>query len=297
MAYKCIGLKGAKMKKQALSFILAVIMVMSLLPVSVFATEITDPWDALNDAMSNNGTVTCGAFKISDAGGVRTITLVQDIVCSTASIHKGPIGLTEGAFILDLNGHVLDRNYANTEGYDAWIITVAGNQALTIKDSTDTLQDGTGAGKITGGCDEYGMLCGGIKITGLFSKLVLESGSICGNTGSAVYINGEVGFGKDDDNRPVFVMVGGKISDNQAYNGGGIYNNDGHVTIEGGIITENEAIAEPYGDFSGNGGAIYNRCNCVIIGGNISSNSAVKAGGGIYNEGSSLTFGGSPRSV
>jgi hypothetical protein len=72
-----------------------------------------------------------------------------------------------------------------------------------------------------------------------------------------------------------FTLVSGRISNNNATDGGGVYN-DGNFTLTGGEISGNAA--------SSSGGGVYNLGNFTLTGGEIFNNGA-KFGGGVYDEG------------
>ena len=74
------------------------------------------------------------------------------------------------------------------------------------------------------------------------------------------------------ENHGTFTMYGGKITENTAVNGGGIYNT-GTFTMNGGEIS---------GNTSSQGGGVYNAGTFTMNGGVISGNTASKNGGGVY---------------
>jgi len=96
-------------------------------------------------------------------------------------------------------------------------------------------------------------------------KLTMVAGRIIDNVasdGAGVYNKGN------------FTMAGGVISNNNASNGGGVYN-VGNFNMTGGAMHSNRA--------SSNGGAIYSRSETFrMTGGDIYTNVATRDGGGIY---------------
>ncbi len=229
----------------------------------------------------------------------------------------GRINIPDGAnIILDLNGHVLDRNLTDFTDYGNTIVNYG---TLTINDSS-----GQNIGKITGAnnnIDEGG----GLRSYG---RLTLNGGTISGNRtrvgGAGMIIhapfimNGGVienNFTPNSSGGAIvssvyFEMNGGVIRNNVSkQNGGAIFFAfDGTYYINGGEIYNNSssdgsggAIAIRAGKLTINGGKIYqNKCNIdggallisnlndsvhgvvEINGGEISDNIAKRQGGAIF---------------
>ena len=118
---------------------------------------------------------------------------------------------------------------------------------------------------------------GGVYVKGEF---ILSGGSVANNqlygTATDSHCNGAGVYLQSGS----MVMSDGYISGNKAHAqkdslefGGGIYCNGGSFTISGGMIAENDA---------GNGGGIYNCASVLMSGGSVLRNTA-NYGGGIYN--------------
>ena len=174
---------------------------------------------------------------------------------------------------LDLNGHTLSRSNLTTATADGSVIYVASGGKLTI---TDTSADGTG--QVTGGKALYG---GGVLNDGTFT---LEGGSITGNFASQA--------GGGVCNRRTMTMTNGTISvnsflmGNDQTRGGGIFNDTGaELTVSGGMISNNYHLdsSTQYAEVL-HGGGVFNKGKFTFSGGNIESNSARGAGGGVYND-------------
>ena len=215
-----------------------------------------------------------------------------------------------GEVTLCLNGHVL------TGTGTASVITLAKNTDFTLCDCDPAAQNTvngtafsggvitggrtayTGGGidsiqpvtfTMTGGTVAYNEACfgGGIYIAGdtnLRSTFILEGGAVCYNyaendTGSDSVAGGVYICNSD------FTMNGGTISHNTvggeySYGGGMQADGDSLCIINGGAITENEAL---YGGGICANGDLFSdaKGNCSVSGGTISDNTA-SYGGGIF---------------
>ena len=270
-----------------------------------------------------DGTETFGVFETAFSAVNRsadggTITLLKDIdssnaVFKDASSQPQPITFTGGTetkpIILDLNGKTINRGL-NAATNNGSVIKIEGG-TLTIKDSS-AAPDGTGGtGTITGGNSSGGG--GGIHITdksggGIHGSLILESGSIRGNTadssnGGGVYIasnctftmkGGSIGGNtvKNSDGGGVFVhgtftMENGIITNNSSEqgNGGGVnIGTNGNFTMTDGTIENNTA------NMTGGGVNIDSDCTFTMRGGTISGNTATQDGGGVFVSSSTGSF-------
>ena len=207
-------------------------------------------------------------------------------------------------------------------------ITLSGDHLLTGADGQDTITvegtltlDGITVTHLTG---EFGR--GALVQPG--GTLTLSSGTVSGNTLFSPYLIGGLGGGVD--NHGTFTMEGGEISDNGAYNGGGVYNSDsgtftmaggeissnratymgggvcngaGTFTMEGGTISGNGAtfgggvggaFTMEDGTISGNtavsGAGVYVDGAFTMSDGTISDNAASRSGGGVYNNAGAFTM-------
>ena len=136
-------------------------------------------------------------------------------------------------------------------------------------------------------CQGSGMITGGSD-SGIVNKgtFTFWNGSISNNTayeGGGIY---NCGVGGEDVSqyllyKSTVIMYGGSITGNTANAGGGVFNDCGTVILYGGSIANNKAE---------DGGGVYNHCtystlggNFEMLGGTITSNSASYQGGGVSN--------------
>ena len=236
------------------------------------------------------------------------ITLMSDITVTDML-------QTMGNVVLDLNGHIISREY------NGLIFELHGT--LTIMDSNpdathdpeitytspidDTKTYIINGGIIKGGKSSAG---GAIKLT-YGSKLVLNGGSIALNNstgyGGAVYVASGTSFTMNDGcicgnsgyegggvaiDGGTFVMNGGSIAGNiSGYTGGGVYvTNSGSFVMNDGLITDNYIN---YGE--GDGGGVYIRTSgdFKLNGGTISYNKSPQGAGlGMYDNATATMTGG-----
>ena len=167
----------------------------------------------------------------------------------------------------------------------------AGNAANTAKNNGGGVySSGTftmSGGAITG--NNAAKNGGGVAVNGTFT---MSGGEITGNTasgygdGGGVYVNYDGTFQMSDDSR---------ITGNTGYRGGGVSversysttNNPGAFTMSSGRITDNNAQY---------GGGVYISGNFTMSGGEISSNKATGNSGGVHmNTDSTFTVSGAPK--
>ena len=168
--------------------------------------------------------------------------------------------------IVDLNGHTLDRRL-NDDDDDGHVFELTGNSTLTIRDTA-------GSGRVTGGFAEHG---GAINIHE-GSTCNVEGGTFMGNRaseeGGAFFVYGTLN------------MTGGMIAQNSTESGGGIFvHENGTINLENVVLVNNKA--EKWG-----GGAINNKGNATLVNCTIKNNWADNEGGGIYNGDKSLVVNG-----
>ncbi|MCH5252270.1 MAG: hypothetical protein J1F22_04790 [Lachnospiraceae bacterium] len=220
----------------------------------------------------------------------------------------GPI-YVKGEKVLVGNGHLLERESGKGRVYGGSLFIVQ-NASLTIQDA---VVSGGGAKKTL-----RGSVFGRLIDVGQ-GKLVLEKKSVLRDNrnteratdgGGAVKVlkNGsfEMRGGQISGNKNVTggagicieaggkaVITGGTVSQNQVqgmgkvegFDGrGGAISNRGNLKIEGGNFTENRAVsyAGKQADYGGVGGMLYNEGTCRITGGTISGNRASTRDAGIY---------------
>ena len=136
-------------------------------------------------------------------------------------------------------------------------------------------------------------------MSNLYDLFYLDLGELVMHPGVVIRNLASVDVGPVHNVSGLFRMHGGRIENNAALYGAGIFNNMGDVVISGGSITGNAAKV---------GGAIYNQAvelfNGYIVGyagkldirgGRIAENQAIEAAGGIYNMGAMEMSGGEVR--
>lgn len=272
---------------RAFAALLSAMLIVSFLPITVFAVEGTP-------LTSVGGELTDSSYYLD-----QNVTLTDNLtVPANATVT------------LDLNGFTLQGNGTGS------VITVEGT--LFIKDSSTS-----GAGEIMGGNAEYG---GGIYI-GEKGKVEMNGGKISNNQasqfGGGVYLemrnssftlkNGEIsentavkGAGVYLDRYVSFTMEGGSVSNNtSSHSGGGVFasvsskfnmsggeislnestNNGGGVCVEGGYFTMSESAQVSNNVSKRQGGGVYVGSNghFTVNSGKITDNTADGQGGGIYS--------------
>ena len=275
------------MKKQLVSILFALCMVLCLVPLAAFAEgetenvrEVTDPTGLFN-AMADN-----------------TVTTVK----LTADIYIGATLKVDRTVTLDLNGYVLKYQNTGTRGS---VIKVDINGNLTLKDSnaekvhkfdktnllwTLAADDATGENIVD--------VPGGI-ITG-------GTGSEKPDTPKPEYIGGGVYVAADSSGSGTFTMTGGSIAGCTAHQGGGVYVAQWNENLKpssvaakfsmtGGKIVG--CVADAAGGYWRNayGGGICNYGNTELIGtAKIQFCNAINGdsphGGGVYSTTYTLTI-------
>ena len=223
---------------------------------------------AVQESLNNNGKQV--TFKL-----LRNWIANSDLANTTAfgdgvGFSAGRITVPEGAdIILDLNGHIIDRNL--TDEIESGSVILVNGGTLTVEDNSAKK-----TGKITGGMNSLG---GGIHAT-IGSKLTINSGTITGNNSSnagGVFVQG-ASNATAATKETKFIMNGGEISNNHTSSGGGVYlNGIVYGVMNGGLIANN--VAEVYG-----GGVCLTvrDADFTMNGGEISNNTSNGVGGGIY---------------
>ena len=225
--------------------------------------------------------------EINSAANNGKVTLTKDITASDGNIGlEIPAGKS---LTLDLAGHTLDRGLKAAKN-DGYVLRVSGS--LTVKDSV-------GGGKITGGWTstygggiyvDYGasLTVAGGEISGnqaFFGggvgapngTVVISGGRIAKNISTAQGGGVELESGK-------IVMTGGVITGNRSSLGGGIWLS-GTFEMKGGKITDNDAYdgKDPETECHNHwgGGVCAYQADITISGGEISGNRCnVNAGNG-----------------
>ena len=210
------------MKRRLLPILMTLVLVCALPIWAAFVTsgDVTNPL-----------VCTAGASSPPEPAKVRTADELQSNITAGKSVKlMADINITSTLKIsrsltLDLNGHVLKMTG------DVSVLKVSDRATLTITDSrpqnphTGSYARLPAGGVITGGKGPY--------VTGIYyvgggvflekdTTLKLEGGTLTGNSGSSIYIDGAT-----------FVMSGGTITGETV----GVYNNVGTFTMTGGRIT------------------------------------------------------------
>ena len=173
------------MKKRALSLFLALLMIVTMVPVEAFAIE--------GDFVAQIGeskfvSLAEAIAAVPTDGTETTITMLTD------ETIPGNAGVTIDSgknIVLDLNGCTI-KNLVN-ESKASQVINNKGT--LTIKDSTDTNKDGTGNGLLTNDVQE-GTVAGDwfatpqanyvTNVIGNNGTLIVESGAIVNTAGGSI---------------------------------------------------------------------------------------------------------------
>ena len=231
-------------------------------------------WAILREAMNSASPASAnGLFTVDSkrSDGYTEFKLLDDI---TAVPGSGSLFVPQGSlYILDLNGHVIDRGLSAGSADGSVIIN---NGSLIIKDSAPDAGHSVGTlpsgGVITGGFAPQG---GGILNTQ--GALTFSGGTIYN---CKAFKNGgsEDGNGGGIFNTGVLTMNGGAIQSCSSECGGaGVYNEyyTSQFVFNGGVIQN--CAAET------NGGGIYNEGELEINGGQIVSCQAKTYGCGVLN--------------
>ena len=206
------------MKRRLLPILMTLVLVCALPIWAAFVTsgDVTNPLLTTADATSPpDNAATRLKSAISNGGDVR---LTEDIKISETLVVTRDV-------TLDLNGHVLKMTG------DVGVLKVSDRATLIITDSRPQNPHTGSYGRLPAG----GVITGGegMNMTGIYNvggavflengtTLKLEGGTLTGNSGSSIYIDGAI-----------FVMSGGTITGETV----GVRNNLGTFTMTGGRIT------------------------------------------------------------
>ena len=240
------------MKKRILSIIMAICLVLSYVPITVFAAN-TDATELQNKL---------------DSGG--TVTLSKDYTIDTTLSVRNTV-------TLDLNGHVIKMTGSGSVIKVAW-------SNLTLQDSSPTATHTDASlpagGVITGGNADYG---GGVYVG--------SGGSMTMNGGTIKKCSAECGGGVAAADGS-FTMTGGTIANctattsNYTYGGGGVYfASSATFTMNGGTIENCSSKSSGGGvfstsNFSMSGNAIIRGCSAKSGGGVRIDKSSMTMNGG-----------------
>lgn len=284
------------MKKQLVSILFALCMVLCLVPLAAFAEGETENVRVVTDPN--------GLFNAMADASVTTVKL-------TADIYIGATLTVDREVKLDLNGHVLQMASSNSspviEVKKADIGSSIGN--LTLADSTpdavhkftpntDGLwvldeENGTktvNGGVITGG-KNIGILVNGGYYQSLPQKpeeadcvhLIMEGGNIVGCTST-------VGGGVFAGYHAYFTMTGGSIRGCVAKGGGGVYLSTSASFAMGGSALIADCISTRYLSYDGGGIGADTSALVALSGNAVIQNCTAQQGGGVYLNGATLTM-------
>lgn len=223
-----------------LTIMIFAIGIPALCSVTVFAaaTSVSDE-DSLFDAVGNG----------------------KDVKLSGSIILTRCLRIPEGSKLtIDLNGKTIDRGLRISQDIGS-VIRVEPGAELTVTDGSNT-----NAGIITGGASYNG---GGICNHG---TLTIKGGTITGNIAVNDAHGGGGGIYNGSYNGSVATLTieGGVIEQNQARNGGGIYNGEGSTLI----------IKQGYYEKK-----VLGKLKKFFTDLTLTNNNALEKGSGIYNDG------------
>ena len=288
------------MKKQLVSILFALCMVLCLVPLAAFAEGETENVRAVTDQT--------GLFNAMADNTVTTVKL-------TADIYIGATLTVDREVKLDLNGHVLQMASSNSspviEVKKADNGSSIGNLTLADSDSnavhkftpnTDGLwvldeENGTktvNGGVITGG-KYMGIFVNGGYYQSLPQKpdeadcvhLIMEGGNIVGCTSTTV------GGGVFAGYHAYFTMTdGSSIRGCVAKGGGGVYLSTSASFAMGGSALIADCISTEGGVYGGGGIGADTGASVALSGNAVIQNCTAQRGGGVYLNGATLTMSG-----
>ena len=210
------------MKRRLLPILMTLVLVCALPIWAAFVTsgDVTNPLVCTAGAAEPSVPV-----KVSTADELQSNITAGKSVKLMADINITSTLKISSSLTLDLNGHVLKMTG------DVGVLKVSDRATLTITDSRPQNPHTGSYGRLPAG----GVITGGegMNMTGIYNvggavflengtTLNLEGGTLTGNSGSSIYIDGAI-----------FVMSGGTITGETV----GVRNNLGTFTMTGGRIT------------------------------------------------------------
>lgn len=218
-----------------------------------------------NTAMDLAAYVNLGKGESND-GRVRTVEFVlnKDMLYDATWFGEETMTISNKIFTIDLNGHLLHR-----KDKDGSVIKVTKGSILTIMDSNPTKKN-------TGVINQNNLW----EPSGSGDKII-QGGVISGG----YYKTGDGGGLYIDKNSTVY-MTGGTIAGNKADVGAAVYL-EGNSTLDMSLGTSQICYNYCAGTTT-DGGAIFLRSNCTVIGGYVHHNLADDYGGGIRAKGNNI---------
>lgn len=237
-------------------------------------------------------------------GGTRQIELGADISLT------GPITI-RGIKKINGKGHILERSKAKGKVYGGTLFFMLGTRC----EWKNVIVSGAGkAGNVVGkvfgrllearqgktilgsGCIWKNNINNRLAVDG-GGALWIKAGAQCHIQGGGILHNENVsrGAGVRVEKGAQLAVEKGRISNNvvrgvdaaEGFEGlGAAIYNEGKVTIKGGSLEGNRAIAytNNVASYGGAGGAVYNRGDCIIMGGAIRNNRASQRGSAVYSD-------------
>ena len=200
----------------------------------------------------------------TEKSGTVELVLNQDVKYDKSSLTEKTLTVSNKKLTIDLNGYLLHRTDASGS-----VIIIKNNSVVTIMDSASHREH-------AGTLDKYNMWK---PAEGGSEKLY--GGVICGG-----YHSTADGGGLYVDDYSTVYMTGGTIAGNKADVGSAVYLEDGSKID---MSRGNAQICYNYsaGTMS-DGGAIFLRSDCTVIGGYVHHNLADDYGGGIRAKGTNI---------
>jgi len=269
----------------------------------------------IDDATIRNNTAASKGAGIHSFNAGSTLTITNTLIDGNSTISAfgpinggGGISIVGGASLsLDATVTISNNTAGGMSGRGGGILVAEAGSSLTLNgteidnNTADLSGGGIQIGPNVALADFIDVIItnndalsnpgngGGLNVAGAVNSSI-TGGTISGNTA------GEEGGGLWNNNG-VMTIDGTDISNNIANSGnnggnnqggGGIFNNGGTLDVDDATITGNQALLN-----LGNGGGVMTVGGTVTIdGGNISSNESARAGGGIENNNGSVTLGG-----
>ncbi len=234
--------------------------------------------------------------------GAATANILDGTVNNNIAAREGG-GLWNGSGTMTIDGTVINGNDAQGAGADDGGGGIFNNGGALIVTATTTITNNTASGALGSGGGIFSLTPGTLSIDGLTIENNtanragggIEINSTAGETYTFndVNLNGNIVNGPAPGNGGGFhitgmgdvVYNGGTVSNNVAFEGGGLWNSVGSMTINGTTITGNTAN----GDVTG-GGGLFNNGGTLNVSSSttLTGNIAMAAtpggrGGGIFN--------------
>lgn len=211
------------------------------------------------------------AYVVEDASHKNTgrydtveFVLYEDMYYKADWFGEKTMTISNRKLTIDLNGHLLQR--VDQSGS---VIKVTNNSILTIMDSNPTREN-----------------AGNIVAHGMWSPIAGGSKKIKGGVISGGYHSTGDGGGLYIDGKSKVYMTGGTIAGNKADVGSAVYLEDNSVID---MSVGNSQICYNYcAGTSTDGGTIFLRSDCTVIGGYVHDNLADDYGGGVRAKGGEI---------